>query len=225
MPQWLPELKDRAGDAVLGAVDKSVTSRWAAAQRRAAATTGVDTASRVREVKRAFRAELSMAGAAAGATSAVPAVTTPAAVVVGIAEISWSTVRLADMIMTVAAVHGHDKASVQERRAWVLAVLAYGDGAAASFTKFAREASKGLGAKAAKKIPNAVLVAVNRAMGRTIVTKFGTKRGVVALGRLMPFGIGAGIGYGLNFALVEQVARHANRFFSQLPVELDAASA
>lgn len=66
------------------------------------------------------------------------------------------------------------------------------------------------------------LRALNGAIGRTIVTKYGTKRGVLALGRAIPFGVGAGVGYGLNNYIVRQTTRSTHRFFSDIPRELAA---
>jgi len=205
-----------AGQRILSAVDQAVASRWEPAQRRAATFAGHDTRTSILEIRRTFRIELGVAGAAAGGASAVPGSVGPG-VAVGLAELGWSTVRLTDMILTIAVVHGHDRASVEERRAWVLSVLAYGDAAAATFTRLASETAIGVGAKATKAIPASVLQRINRKIGRTIVTKYGTKRGAIAIGRLLPLGFGAGIGYGLNSLLVVQVSRHADKFFRSLP--------
>lgn len=215
------QLGDMAGKRILDAVDQAVTSRWEPAQRRAKPFEGREVEASIQEIRRTFRTELGVAGAAAGGAAAVPGSVAPG-VAAGLAEIGWSTVRLTDMILTIAVVHGHERASVEERRAWVLSVLAYGDAAAGTFSKVAAETAKGVGAKATKAIPTSVLQSVNRTIGRTIVTKYGTKRGAIALGRLLPLGVGAGIGYGLNSLLVVQVSRHADKFFRSLPPALAA---
>ena len=54
------------------------------------------------------------------------------------------------------------------------------------------------------------------------MTKYGTKRGAVALGRALPFGIGAAIGGGANYAFARAIAGHADRFFRDLPPALQA---
>jgi hypothetical protein len=106
---------------------------------------------------------------------------------------------------------------VEERRAWILSILVFGNGASEGFTKLAGEVGKGLGTKATTRIPISVLRGINSSTGRTIVTKYGTKRGVVALGTALPFGIGAAVGGGANYAIVRLLARHANKFFKHLP--------
>ena len=212
----LPELSARAGKLVLVAVDKAVEARWEPARRNAAATTGT-TAERVAQLRRTFARELATVGAATGGIAAVPAAGTGTALATGVAEISWFTARSADLILAIAAVHGHTEPSVEERRLWLLSVLAFGDRAATTVTRLAGEMGKGLGKKATVRISAETLRSINRAIGRTILTKYGTKRGVIALGTALPFGIGAAIGGGANYALTRGIARHADSFFRALP--------
>ena len=40
---------------------------------------------------------------------------------------------------------------------------------------------------------------------------------MIALGRVLPFGIGVVIGGGANYAAVRLLARHADKFFTNLP--------
>lgn len=88
----------------------------------------------------------------------------------------------------------------------------------------ARLTGKGLGEKLTRRISTGALMRINRAVGRTIVTKYGTKRGAVALGRVLPFGIGAVIGGTANFAAARIIASQADRFFAHLPPPLEAKS-
>ena len=138
----------------------------------------------------------------------------------GVAEISWFTARSADLILAIAAVHGHTEPSVEERRLWLLSVLAFGDEAATMVTRRRGAMGKGLGKKATVRISAETLKSINHAIGRTILTKYGTKRGVIALGTALPFGIGAAIGGGANYALTRAIARHADSFFRALPQAL-----
>lgn len=161
--------------------------------------------------------ELGTVGALTGAAATVPQVGTAVAVSAGLAEFGWFTVRASELILTIAALHGHTQSSVEERRAWVLSILVFGNGAAEGFTKLAGEVGKGLGKKATASIPMSVIRAINSSIGRTIITKYGRKRGVIALGTALPFGIGAFVGFGANYAGVRALARHANKFFKNLP--------
>lgn len=217
------ELTHRVGEQILSAVDWTVEHQWPAAIERASKTSG-STEQRVAEVRAMFVRELSLVGAAGGASAAVPCIGTTAAVATAVAELGWFTKRIADLMLTIAAVHGHTEAAVEERRAWLLSVLAFGDTATAGLKRLAGELGKGLGAKATRKVPTEVLRAVNRSLGRTIITKYGTKRGAVALGRLLPFGFGAAFGGAANYAMVRVIARQADQFFRLLaPTDLSGA--
>ena len=223
MSNVLPEPARKAGDVVLQAVDKAVEKRWHHAVLVATTATGaVD--DRAAQVTRTYAREMAAVGAAAGAAATVPGTGAVALIGTAAVELGWFAARTGDLILAVAAVHGHTSASVEERRAWVLSVLAFGDAAPAGFAKVAGEVGKGLGRRATDRIPAETLRAVNRALGRTIVTKYGTKRGAVALGRALPFGIGAAIGGTANYAFARAVARQATLFFRDLPAPLQAAT-
>jgi hypothetical protein len=215
------------GRRILDAIDDGVQRRWEPALARAATTTG-DASDRVTEVAQTFRTELGASGAAAGGAAAIPGVglaTTSAAFAL---ELGWSTVRLTDLILTIAAIHGHGGASVEERRLWVLSILTYGDAASTMVTRLvgqvrrAGRADAALSRPATTQIPAEALRQLNRTIGATIVAKYGTRRGAMALSRAIPFGIGAVLGYGLNSYVVKATARQAHAFFQDLPVTVDA---
>ena len=205
------------GDAVLSAVDLAVGTKWDAAKERAEQLTGESVESKVSAVSALFARELGLIGATAGGVAAVPLAGTATTLATSVAEFGYFTMRAGELILTIGALHGHTQATVEEQRAWILSVLLFGNTAAEGFTKLAGEVGKGLGMKATRKIPMRLLNAVNSAAGRTVVTKYGTTRGVIALGRVLPFGIGVVIGGGANYAAVRLLARHADKFFTNLP--------
>jgi hypothetical protein len=62
-------------------------------------------------------------------------------------------------------------------------------------------------------------------MSKMLFRKFGTRRGIVALGRMVPLGIGAAIGASANWVAVRTLARNADEFFARLPysaIEVDS---
>ena len=203
--------------ALTKAIDVAVVTRWEPAKARAASARGSTVEEQVADVRRAFARELATLGAATGAMAALPAVGTGIAVTSLVAELGWINVRMMDLMLTIAVLYGHGEASVEERRAWLIAMLLLGNGAVKSADRFASEAGKGFGKKATSWIPMRSLRAVNNFFGRTIITKNGTVRGVVAIGTAVPFGVGACIGAGGNYLTVGAMAHQANRFFSQLP--------
>ena len=50
----------------------------------------------------------------------------------------------------------------------------------------------------------------------------GAREGAAALGRLLPFGIGAAFGGGTNWFMARGIAKDATRLFRQLPADLGA---
>lgn len=205
---------------LLDAVDQAVESRWEAARARARTISNGTRDERVEQLTLAIKRELGVAGAAAGGAAAVPGVglaTTSAAFVV---ELGWTTVRLADLILTIAAIHGHDRATVDERRLWVLSILTFQGGAVGAVSKLADDlAGPGTGPRT---VSRRSLQRMNTLIGRTVVSKYGARRGVAALGRAVPFGIGAVLGYGINTRTVAMTAKHAHSFFNDFPITIDA---
>ena len=84
--------------------------------------------------------------------------------------------------------------------------------------KAAEQASRRIATKVAvaqfKKVPGKIFLKINQKVGTTIVTKYGTKRGGIALGRLIPFGVGASIGGVYNLVVMKSFKNKAIQFFS-----------
>lgn len=74
--------------------------------------------------------------------------------------------------------------------------------------------SKVLDAQFKKKFPAEILKAINRKVGTTIITKYGTKRGGVAVGRLIPFGVGVVVGGGFNYLTMKNFKGSTVEYFS-----------
>jgi hypothetical protein len=64
---------------------------------------------------------------------------------------------------------------------------------------------------------------VNKVLGRWFVTKYGTKQGIFVIGRLAPFGIGAGIGGAGNALFGRTVISGARPAFGPAPEDFATA--
>lgn len=204
---------DEITKTVIDAVHSAAESRWEPAQRRAAELFGVTHEQKLIAVRKHFQKELVGIGTATGAVGALPGAGTATAITMGLADIGWVTVRNADLIFTVAALHGHTEADVEERTAWVLAVLVFGDSAAASYEALARE----LGKKAASVATSATMKKMNKAMARKVFKSYGTKKGVLAVGKALPFGVGAVFGGATSYSGLKGLIKDADLFFRQIP--------
>lgn len=215
------------GKAVLLAVDKAVEQRWDRALRAAAEAEGDTVEQRVRSLSKGFRRELSAMGAASGAVAAAPVLGTTAAASALMADLGWFAMRSTDLIMAVGAVHGYTSSTVDERRAWVLSVLAFGEEAAAEFSTLLSQVDGGAligGERITARLASLAgsdaatldaLRRINTSLAATVISRYGSRRSVLAVGKLLPFGIGAVVGGTANYGLIRVVASQSNRFFSE----------
>jgi hypothetical protein len=204
-----------AGKVLVGVIGNAVEGRWDDARRTAATVGGTTTAQRVEAVTDHYVRQLAVLGAAAGGTAAVPGVGTIAALGAATAEVAAFAHRAAELILAIGAVHGHTGSDAQERKSWVLAVLTFGESAAAELgavsTALASEA-----ARTASSDRGSWFQRLNGYLGRKLLARFGARRGAAMLGRVLPFGIGAAFGAGTNYVLAKRLAQHADRFFAAL---------
>jgi hypothetical protein len=68
-------------------------------------------------------------------------------------------------------------------------------------------------------VPVETLRQINKILRRNFVTKYGTKQGIIVLGRVAPFGIGAVIGGGANAAVAALTVKAGRRAFGTAPAE------
>lgn len=173
-----------------------------------------------RRVIKAHTRRLTGVGTVAGLPGAIPVFGTAVQVGVNGATIgseTWAVLRgLATMQLTVAGLHGHD-VHEPDRRDELLIVWGLETGAIVPAT----EAGKRIGTKIAvkqfnEKISGEVFKRINRKLGTTVLTKWGTKRGGVAVGRLIPFGVGAAVGGGVNYVTVRGFGAACMKFYGDL---------
>ncbi|MEE9417435.1 MAG: EcsC family protein [Acidimicrobiales bacterium] len=200
------------GKAMVEGVDRAVSKRWQRALDRAAKTQG-SKEQRLAELRRSFQKELTSAGAATGAAAATPGLGTAAAASWLSADVAWLALRSTDLIMTIAAVHGHTVSTPEQRRAWVLAIFAFGDSAAVEFASLVDKANLNPAGVSGAKMPLEVIERLNQTLGAHVLAKYGTRRGIATVGRLLPFGVGAVIGGGANYTMTRTLAKQADQFF------------
>ena len=173
----------------------------------------------VRALERQYLAAVSTSGAAVGGAAAAPGVGTGAAAAISVGEIGFFLEASALLSLAVAEVHGLQIDDLERRRTLLLAVL-LGD----SGVKVVEKAAARTGAHWGRKITNQVsmetILRINSVLGRHFVTKYGTKQGIIVIGRLAPFGIGVAIGGGGNALLGRGVVTGTRRAFGPVPAGL-----
>ena len=159
-------------------------------------------------------------GVAAGLPGTIPGLGTfaQACATLGIAggEAALLLRNVASLQYQVAGLYGHDL-HAPERIDELLIVAGLQSGAVLP----AREAGKRVGTKIAaaqfnRHVSGAMLKKINLKLGTTVFTKYGTKRGGIALGRMLPFGVGATIGGSVNFVMTRSFGRAILRYYGQI---------
>ncbi len=165
-------------------------------------------------------------GAATALPGAIPGLGTGTLVAIEAgaitADLAYMIRCMAGITIGVGHIYGRDtQASFNQDFVRVLAVwcgvLTYG-----------KEAAVRVAAKVAiaqfQKVPGEVFKRINRRVGTTIVTKYGAKRGGIALGRLVPFGVGALVGGGFNLATMKGFKAVAIKYYKTDDVLYETAS-
>jgi hypothetical protein len=159
---------------------------------------------------------VTVAGASAGAAAVAPGVGTVAATGLNIAEVGWFLESTVLYVMATANVHGVRVDDPERRRALIgLAIL--GQSAANGVLKGTGKTAPHLAKQIITKIPMSQIDAINRVLGPRFVTKWGTKQGILVLGREMPLGIGAAIGGSANLGLAYATIKSTAKLFDKPP--------
>jgi hypothetical protein len=208
------------GQRVLDLLDKAIDSQSVlvrkniarARQRNPEATP----AQVIRNLERMYVSALTGTGAAVGGTAAAPGVGTGVALALSAGEALSSLELSALFALSLAEVHGVPIDEIERRRTIVMGIMLGGSGSA-TITKVAERTGQHWGRQVVAKVPVETLRQINKILGKNFVTKFGTKQGIIVLGRVAPFGIGAVIGGGANAAMATLAVRAGRRAFGPPP--------
>jgi hypothetical protein len=170
----------------------------------------------VRALEKQYIAAVAAMGTAAGATAAAPVVGTGVALAINLAEVGTFLETSALFCLAVAEIHGVSVEDLERRRTLVLGIL-LGNAGTEAVTKVAGKTGSYWAKNLVKAIPMDAINAVNRVLGPRFVAKYGTRQGVLVLGRELPLGFGAAIGGAGNTALGWATVRNARRAFGPAP--------
>jgi hypothetical protein len=166
----------------------------------------------VRRLDRHYLTTVTGTGTAAGAVALVPTA--------GIAAALADTVAFTEVtvlyVLSLAEVHQLDPEDFERRQLLVLTVL-LGDSAIGALNKTV-ERTGGYWAKLiVNKIPMSAINKANKVLGPRFITKYGTKQGVLVLGKQVPFGVGAVIGGSGNHLFGRACMKSARKIFGPPP--------
>lgn len=166
----------------------------------------------VKKLETLFSTTVTTTGAATGGVAAVPGAGTVAALASGVGDGTFFLTASAAHVLAVAGIYGIRVENYERQRALLLMVLS-GGGMAGGVSKAAGRTGSHLGARSVQAVPMATIRRVNRVLGTHFITKYGTRRGIIVLGRAAPFGLGAAIGGGGNFLMARGVIKATRKAF------------
>ncbi|MER5969442.1 hypothetical protein ABT112_06835 [Streptomyces sp. NPDC002055] len=170
----------------------------------------------IRNLERMYVSALTGTGAAVGGAAAAPGVGTGVALALSAGEALSSLELSALFALSIAEVHGVPIDEIERRRTIVMGILLGGSGSA-TIAGVAERTGQHWGRQIVAKVPVETLRRINKILGKNFVTKYGTKQGIVVLGRVAPFGIGAVIGGGANAGIATLAVRASRRAFGPPP--------
>lgn len=163
-----------------------------------------------------FRAATISAGVGVGAAAAAPAVGTAAALAISGGEAIAFLNATVLYILARAEVHGIKVEDIERRRTLTMAII-LGDLGAKGVGKVAERTGQHWARQIVAGIPHSKILAVNKVLGKNFVTKYGTKQGILVLGKVVPFGVGAVIGGVANGLFSQGIITASDRAFGDAP--------
>ncbi|MCX2948485.1 hypothetical protein [Lentzea sp. NEAU-D7] len=208
------------GQAVLDLLDKAiglqtplVRKNIARARQRSPEATPAEV---IGTLEKMYVSALTSTGAAVGGAAAAPGVGTGVALALSAGEALSSLELSALYVLSLAEVHGVPLDEIERRRTLVLGIL-LGESSSKTIGKIAERTGQHWARQLVSAVPTTTLRQINKVLGKNFITKYGTRQGIVVLGRAVSFGIGALIGGGANAAMAALAVKAARRAFGPAP--------
>lgn len=170
----------------------------------------------VRLLEREYLAVLTTAGGVTGAAAATPGIGTGVGLTLTVSDVAAFFGASAAFTFAVASVHGIEVTDTARRRALLLATL-LGDEGATTVGDLAGLGPVAFAGALLTRVPTPIVGRVNRTLTRRLVRRQLGRQSALAVGRLVPFGIGAVVGVVGARALGRTVVDGAWLAFGQAP--------
>ena len=169
---------------------------------------GADAAELVEMAGARFRRDAGLSSGAVGASAAIPAISTGAAAALTVGQSAAFIASAVTYVLTVAEIQGVHIVDTERRRALVLSALLGKEGSEAVQGQLGLS-SMFWAAQLLMQMPLPSVKSINAHLIKRVAKRSAAKGGALALGRLLPFGIGAAIGWSGGRALANQVIEGA----------------
>ncbi|MGC0143488.1 hypothetical protein [Pseudactinotalea sp. Z1732] len=157
-------------------------------------------------------------GGAVGAVAAVPALGTGAALLITSGQVAAFLGASGVLALGVADVHGIDVEDVPRRKAVLLTAL-LGPKGPELLQEQIGVTSVTWGRALMTRVPLGTVKAVNRTLRKRVIATSTAKAGSIMLGRLLPFGVGAVVGYTGGRVMGRSMIRGIDSAFGPPPME------
>lgn len=172
----------------------------------------------LRRLEKEYLGEVSRIGGAVGATAAVPGLGTIGAIGLTGVQVAEFLTDSSRFVMAVADLHGIPIDDVERRRALLLATLLGEEGAAEVQLQLAGQGTSVFWARnLLTKLPLGSVRGLTDRLRGMVLRQTARSGGRIALGRLLPFGVGAVIGFAGARRLGKQVVEGAQLAFGPAP--------
>jgi hypothetical protein len=176
----------------------------------------MDPADVIKRLNRELRTATIGSGAAVGGSAAAPGIGTAAALALSAGEALGFMNATALYVLARAEVQGISLRDIERRRTLLMAIM-LGEAGARSVSQVAERTGQHWARALVSSIPMTRIYQINRVLGPNFVTKYGTTRGIIVLGRVIPFGVGAAIGGGANAVFSHGVIKASDKAFGPAP--------
>lgn len=173
---------------------------------------------------RTYLTAITTTGAGAGAVAAVPGAGLAVGIPAALADMLAFTEASVLYVLSVAEVHGLHPEDIERRRLLVMTVM-LGDSAAGAVNKAVGKIGPHWGKQIVNKIPMSAINKINKVLGPRFITKYGTKQGVLVLGKQLPLGIGACLGGAGNHIVGRGIISSSRKVFGDPPPKWGAEAA
>ena len=176
----------------------------------------MDPAAVIKRLNMELRTATISSGAAVGGSAAAPGVGTAAALALSAGEAIGFMNATALYVLARAEVQGISLRDIERRRTLLMAIM-LGDAGAKSVGQVAERTGQHWAKGLVSSIPMSRIYKINKVLGPNFVTKYGTTRGIMVLGRVIPFGVGAAIGGSANAIFSHGVIKASDKAFGPAP--------
>ncbi len=165
-----------------------------------------------------FTAAVATTGAMSGAAAAAPAVALPASLTLALMDGGAFTVAAGLYVFSLAEIHGVPVHDLERRRTLLLGIL-LGDTGSRTINEMAARTGQRWAGHLVSAVPTSTLKQINKVLGRNFVTRYGTRQGILVLGKQVPFGVGGAIGGAGNAVLSRLTIKASSRAFGPAPTQ------